>query len=595
MRRLATISARRRLTSVATAIVAAVGLVALLSAREFGAVLIFLVSYILLYGAWRWLAAGDHWVLAVFMLALSVRVAIIGAFNALAISSGQVPNLFGDEAGYFEWSVQSANAILGGADPRTVFFGRIAGANPFIDTGAVLVLAFGKSPVLMKALNAALAVMSAVVAYDLVRSLFDQRAGRAAALLIAFFPSLLLWSVTNLREPWIVLLLLVSVWSLERTRRRPHWLWLATGVYALVLIEGIRGNLFFVMSVPFVAGAWLALARVRDMKLRSAYWGVTFLALGVLMEVLSGKGYFGSALLRTSTLQYLSEEHAFMALGARTRFVPEPDSSNPIVLTPGVVTQIEAFPTSIPASGATPVPTSSQVSIPTVQPSTTPAPTPSPLATPTAAPTATPVPSALVVKPGQAIVLVQRGTSPSPKPNTVFVRPGDSVLLESQAASAQNGPSPFLLNFGDENFVQAQESNALPFMLRMASLVPRGLLYVLAAPFPGLTKTVLEFWSLGEMVPWFLVLAAAGATVYVRWRRWPELFPLVSAAALLLVLMAIVEGNVGTLVRHRSMLIPFMIALAAPTLTSWWDVVLARVTARVLHLAASQRRYPAPK
>lgn len=84
-----------------------------------------------------------------------------------------------------------------------------------------------------------------------------------------------------------------------------------------------------------------------------------------------------------------------------------------------------------------------------------------------------------------------------------------------------------------------------------------------------------------EMVVWYVLMATAGLTLVRLRARWWLLLPLVVFVAGFTAAMALTEGNVGTLFRHRAMIIPFVIVLAAPSLL--W---LGRVAANALRRAS---------
>jgi peptidoglycan/LPS O-acetylase OafA/YrhL len=64
------------------------------------------------------------------------------------------------------------------------------------------------------------------------------------------------------------------------------------------------------------------------------------------------------------------------------------------------------------------------------------------------------------------------------------------------------------------------------------------------------------------MLVWYGLMVAAAIALW-RWRRrWRVLAPIVLFVAGTLVIFALAEGNVGTLYRHRAMIIPFVILIA---------------------------------
>ena len=113
---------------------------------------------------------------------------------------------------------------------------------------------------------------------------------------------------------------------------------------------------------------------------------------------------------------------------------------------------------------------------------------------------------------------------------------------------------------------------AIPAATRTLSHLPIGLAYALFAPFPLFARRLQEFIAAPEMILWYALLVAALATVLRERRRWIALIPAIVTFCGLLTVLALAEGNVGTLFRHRGMLVPLVALLAGPT--------LARVFAR---------------
>jgi hypothetical protein len=102
--------------------------------------------------------------------------------------------------------------------------------------------------------------------------------------------------------------------------------------------------------------------------------------------------------------------------------------------------------------------------------------------------------------------------------------------------------------------------------LRTLAYIPIGLAFALFAPLPGSGTRAQDLLPIPEMLVWYIVLVAAAIALW-RWRRrWRTLAPLVLFVGGALLIFALAEGNVGTLYRHRAMIIPFVIVLAAPVL-----------------------------
>ena len=112
--------------------------------------------------------------------------------------------------------------------------------------------------------------------------------------------------------------------------------------------------------------------------------------------------------------------------------------------------------------------------------------------------------------------------------------------------------------------------------LRTLRYLPVGLAYALFAPFVWEIGRRADVLTLPEMLVWYGLVVG---TLWTMWRhraRWRSLSPLFLYAGGVILVLALVEGNVGTLFRHRAMAIPATIVLASP--------VLAELVARILQI-----------
>ena len=104
--------------------------------------------------------------------------------------------------------------------------------------------------------------------------------------------------------------------------------------------------------------------------------------------------------------------------------------------------------------------------------------------------------------------------------------------------------------------------------------IPIVMPYVLWAPFPWAGTRFRDLAVLPETVGWYAVQLLTLLTLVVYGRsRWREFFlPVVYAGGLVFV-FSIIESNVGTIYRHRAMLLPATLPLAAMGalwVWSWW-------------------------
>lgn len=145
---------------------------------------------------------------------------------------------------------------------------------------AVLFLVFGFARSAPTVLNIFFSAWTAVPVYHLAKLLVrgNTHVARLAAGLTAFFPSLMLWSVLNIREAPTILTLVTSLYFCVRLQHRPTFGALAGVVVGLSLLTLFREYLTLLLGTAAVAGILMG---------RSRSPARAFVAGGVLLVVLA--------------------------------------------------------------------------------------------------------------------------------------------------------------------------------------------------------------------------------------------------------------------------------------------------------------------
>ncbi len=585
----------------------------------------------------------------VFGLSYSGHLATLALLHYLLLALGREGHVTGDDFGYADLSWRLAQYLHGipvqiSWSAEAYLFGNFL----WLETG--LFYLFGPQVLLMKVLNAAFFAGFLLLLYDIARRLYSHRAAIVGIAAVAVYPSLNLWSVLNLKEATVLLLVGAILWSLVRYYERPRWSWLLAAYVTLAILESIRLYVFLLASllVPFAA----VLSPHLDFRGRLRYGAATLLASATIMGA-SGSGFLGANWFGVKTLAELEEKRAWMAAGARTAI--EQSAGRPVLAQPGdtfvvvaqgqPVTEQPASPTTPPptlapaavASAPTPSPTeppaspSEQTAMPSAQPRPPPTQPPSPptatvaaapisspsatsrvivvfpgtlivLASPTATP-GTPSPSATVASnalataapttaqpvetlpatpppantapsssAGTGVALVEatpaRQGGGTPRRQVVYVNPGDIVVV---AGGTPNLSSPKPLAIGGERVpppeIRTANTLAAPSVLsRSIAYFPRGMTYVLLAPFPWSISTLSDLVAAPEMLLWYVLFACCLLGLWLARREWRKLLVIALYVLGIFVILALAEGNVGTIFRHRSMVIPFAVILAGPGL-----------------------------
>ena len=107
---------------------------------------------------------------------------------------------------------------------------------------------FGHDVVGPKLLNCLFGALSVVVAYALAKELGGVRAGRFAAILALVFPSLVLWSMLNLKDTPVVLLIGLTMLGGLKFARRPSLVWAVVTIASFAALENLRLYVFFALG-----------------------------------------------------------------------------------------------------------------------------------------------------------------------------------------------------------------------------------------------------------------------------------------------------------------------------------------------------------
>jgi hypothetical protein len=176
------------------------------------------------------------------------------------------------------------------------------------------------------------------------------------------------------------------------------------------------------------------------------------------------------------------------------------------------------------------------------------------------------------------------------EPTTLGQATADAVsaVADVVGASPTVFAAPTVVPFSDPGgnlFQPDAEQEQLPSrgsgLSRLLEYLPVGLWYTLTAPLPWNTPKLSQKLTIPDMLLWYVLAATALVGLVVAWPRW-RLFVLpVGYLVSIAILLAMLEGNVGTLFRHRAMLIPFTTIFSARGAVWLWDHCVVRYSVRV--------------
>jgi 4-amino-4-deoxy-L-arabinose transferase-like glycosyltransferase len=202
--------------------------------------------------------AGEErtFLLRLFVLAVVVRI-ILATFIYMAGMEG----FFGGDANTYDMFGKSLLQSWHGDAYHTAryagFIKSGAGAWGMLYVVAGVYQLVGDNRFAVQLLNASVGASTAVVVYYTAQSLFSNvRVSRVAAVLVAFFPSLILWSSQALKDGLIILALALAIFATLRLMEKITVGYVIVLTGCLLALLSLRFYIFYMM-VAAVAGSFI--------------------------------------------------------------------------------------------------------------------------------------------------------------------------------------------------------------------------------------------------------------------------------------------------------------------------------------------------
>ena len=170
--------------------------------------------------------------------------------------------------------------------------------------------------------NALLGAISCRYAFLLAYALFGQGPARRTARLVAFLPSLILWSALNIRDVWVILLIIYVSWKTSQIVAGFSTWAVVEILLAMAALNTFREYLFVVVALPPIIAMTIGgrgnLARNFALSLTGA--------AAVLLMLEHGAG---AASIQQMSFEKLAESRQALAQDASSAFERDVDVSTP--------------------------------------------------------------------------------------------------------------------------------------------------------------------------------------------------------------------------------------------------------------------------
>jgi len=272
--------------------------------------------------------------LRLFLAGLTVRL-IIGT----VIFIGHYQPFFGGDANTYDIFGSSLVLSWHGDDYHTMQYERFissgAGAWGMLYLVAGVYEVIGDNMLAIQFINATVGAATAAVIYYVAQHLFNiGRVSRWAALLTAFFPSLILWSSQGLKDGLIVMALTLSILATLRLMQKitARYMLVLTG--CLMVLLSMRFYIFYMM-VASAVGAFVLGARALNTQAMVQRF-IAIIAIGLALMWFGVLRYAGTQFERYGNLDAVHRSRMDMARSAESGFGRDVD----IRTTEGAITAI---------------------------------------------------------------------------------------------------------------------------------------------------------------------------------------------------------------------------------------------------------------
>ena len=271
-------------------------------------------------------ADSGKYLLKLFWVALLLRVAI---GTAIFVSNGQ--DFFGGDAWTYDANGAAQLAAWGGDKFAQIQVDIFVGKGLGSGWGMVYLVAaiygvIGRNMLAVQFFNAVLGAATAPIIFLCAREVFsNNRVAKLAAIAVAFYPSLVLWSSQGLKDGPIVFALTLTILATLKLRKNFSGPYLATLVAGLFCVLAFRFYVFY-MLLAAVVGALLIGTRAASAQSFARQFMI-MMFLGLSLTYLGVTRYANLQVEQYGTLAQVQRSRADAATSAQSGFGMDVDVS----------------------------------------------------------------------------------------------------------------------------------------------------------------------------------------------------------------------------------------------------------------------------
>ncbi len=212
---------------------------------------------------WHFLPEDDRgFLIKVFIIGISLRVIIFAAFYIISFYRGGYGEIEPDSRLYFLKTLQVMRSLLGKSQLQEQVQPGV-GNNGYLLILSIFYLIIGYNPSIPdpasmfpdKLINCLIGTLSAIPIFYISKGLFGKNVAKISSIFAVFYPSFVIWSMTNTREPINILLVSIIILLITRMQKAKKIKYFFLLFFLLLYLLTIRPYIFFCTLIVILSVA----------------------------------------------------------------------------------------------------------------------------------------------------------------------------------------------------------------------------------------------------------------------------------------------------------------------------------------------------
>jgi hypothetical protein len=271
-------------------------------------------------------SSDGPFLLKLFVCALLVRL-IVG--TGIFVFHGQ--EFFGGDANTYDFYGFAQFRAWGGDEYYQSLVDSFVGSGAASGWGMVYFVAaiyalIGRNLLATQFINSVFGAATAVVIFHSAKQVFNNvRVARAAAVAVAFYPSLVLWSSQGLKDGPIVFLLALAILATLRLGEKLNLKYIFVLVVSLFFLLSLRFYVFYMISVAIAGAFVIGMQRVSAVNFMRQF--IIIVTLGLALTYLGITRYANVQFEQFGSLERVQVSRLDAATSAQSGFAKDVDVS----------------------------------------------------------------------------------------------------------------------------------------------------------------------------------------------------------------------------------------------------------------------------